>query len=310
MTGRPQPPTAFRDLAAVPATRAGDGVFTVSDALTQGWTSGQVRHRIRCGAWVRLTATTLAGAGQHLTPGAAARAAALTMPDAMVSHASAARVHGFPVPAPTDPFPVQVIAGPARRSVRGIRVRLGVVDPRDRCTVAGAVLTGRGRTALDCLATLPPDAAWNLLAWVTTRRVLDRESLVQAIADRQGQHGTGQLLRLLTGSRGGAVSPAERRLHDLVRSAGLTGWEAGVRLEDAAGRVLAVVDLLFRSARLVVEVDGWQAHSGREAFDRDRRRQNALVHAGYLVLRFTWTDLQHRPDAVVAEIIAALDRRS
>ena len=55
-----------------------------------------------------------------------------------------------------------------------------------------------------------------------------------------------------------------------------------------------------------MEIDGWSAHSDRESFERDRRRQNALVNAGYVVLRFTWRDLKDRPDDVVAEMTAAL----
>jgi len=59
----------------------------------------------------------------------------------------------------------------------------------------------------------------------------------------------------------------------------------------------------------VIEVDGERSHTGREAFVRDRRRQNALVNAGYTVLRYTWWDLTQRPDAVQAEIRRAVTGR-
>jgi very-short-patch-repair endonuclease len=74
------------------------------------------------------------------------------------------------------------------------------------------------------------------------------------------------------------------------------------------GRVLAVVDVLFAAQRLVIEVDGWRTHGTRAAFQRDRATQNALVGAGYLVLRFTWTDLTQRPEHVVRTIRDALAR--
>jgi len=47
---------------------------------------------------------------------------------------------------------------------------------------------------------------------------------------------------------------------------------------------------------VVVEIDGWVAHSGKQSFVDDRRRQNRLVRAGYTVLRFTWWDLIHDLD--------------
>ena len=71
---------------------------------------------------------------------------------------------------------------------------------------------------------------------------------------------------------------------------------------------VATVDLLFAEARVAVEVDGWSGHNGRDAFERDRRRQNALVNAGYTVLRFTWRDLTTREEQVVQQIRTALDR--
>ena len=57
-----------------------------------------------------------------------------------------------------------------------------------------------------------------------------------------------------------------------------------------------------------MEVDGWAWHHQAERFRADRRKQNALVRAGWLPLRFTWHDLTERPAEVVAEIRAALSR--
>lgn len=70
--------------------------------------------------------------------------------------------------------------------------------------------------------------------------------------------------------------------------------------------MIAVVDVLFPAQRLVLEVDGYAAHSAREAFERDRRRQNRLVAEGYIVLRFTWRDLTERPGDVVRQVAAVL----
>jgi very-short-patch-repair endonuclease len=52
----------------------------------------------------------------------------------------------------------------------------------------------------------------------------------------------------------------------------------------------------------VIEVDGRAHHTTPDRFERDRERQNALVAAGWTVLRFTWRDLTTRPSAVVATV--------
>lgn len=67
-----------------------------------------------------------------------------------------------------------------------------------------------------------------------------------------------------------------------------------------------VVDVLFRRERLVLEVDGWETHGGRPAFESDRRRRNHLAMAGYRVLNFTWRQLIDDPDWVISCIRTAL----
>lgn len=67
-------------------------------------------------------------------------------------------------------------------------------------------------------------------------------------------------------------------------------------------------DAVWLDHRLVVEVDGFAAHGSRDAFERDRRRDQQLVAAGYRTLRVTWRQLTGEPEAVVARLAAALAR--
>jgi len=90
----------------------------------------------------------------------------------------------------------------------------------------------------------------------------------------------------------------------LLHQAGLLGWQLDVEVVLPTGRYR--LDLAFVRERIAVEVDGWAWHSDVERFRADRRRQNALVLAGWTVLRFTWDDLTNRPEQVVAQIQAAL----
>jgi len=66
------------------------------------------------------------------------------------------------------------------------------------------------------------------------------------------------------------------------------------------------VDLLWPAARLVVEVDGYEHHGPRPAFERDRRRDGRLSAAGYRVLRVTSRQLVEEPERVIAILAAAL----
>jgi len=48
---------------------------------------------------------------------------------------------------------------------------------------------------------------------------------------------------------------------------------------------------VWRSARLVTEVDGHATHGTRFAFEDDRARDLALVRAGWRVVRFTYVQI-------------------
>lgn len=88
----------------------------------------------------------------------------------------------------------------------------------------------------------------------------------------------------------------------LLRDAALTGWVRGYPVDHY------LLDFAFVVRRIAIEVDGWAWHSDVARFRHDRQRQNALVLAGWTVLRFTWHDLTQRPATVIAEIRAALTR--
>ena len=49
------------------------------------------------------------------------------------------------------------------------------------------------------------------------------------------------------------------------------------------------IDLSYPAVMIAIEVDSWEWHSTRTAFDGDRARANDLVAAGWTVLRFTST---------------------
>lgn len=294
-----------RDPRAVPAVAARQaGVFTRQQALAEGWTPRQVQRRMAARRWVRVAGSGLALAAPGRTAFQLASAAWLTWPDCVVSHRTAAVLHGLPVSAGGD---AHVISHRGRRSARAIEVHVLPLGDDEMVQASGGRATTLVRTVTDCLRTFDRDDALDLYAWVSSRELVDRETL-HRLADRDlGRHGSPALREVLRRTATGAVSEAELKLHALLDDAGISGWVAGARVSDRAG-VIGVVDLLFEAERVVVEVDGWRAHSSREAFARDRLRQNRLVQAEYQVLRYTWDDLVHRPQKVIADIRQALAR--
>ena len=57
-----------------------------------------------------------------------------------------------------------------------------------------------------------------------------------------------------------------------------------------------------------MEVDGFAFHRTRRAFERDRRRDADLIARGIRVLRLSWRQLVHEPEATIARLAATLAR--
>jgi very-short-patch-repair endonuclease len=66
------------------------------------------------------------------------------------------------------------------------------------------------------------------------------------------------------------------------------------------------VDALWPAARLIVELDSWEYHAHRAAFETDRSRDTDHLLAGYRTIRVTHRRLSHEVDRLAAQIRALL----
>ena len=62
------------------------------------------------------------------------------------------------------------------------------------------------------------------------------------------------------------------------------------------------VDALWPDARLIVELDSWEFHHHRAAFETDRDRDTRHLLAGYRTIRVTHRRLDEEPDRLAAQI--------
>ena len=191
-----------------------------------------------------------------------------------------------------------------RRRIRmpaGVRVHRVALTDADVTERYGLPITTRKRTIIDCCGALRYPAARTLFDRSLQQNIIGSGDILRRLKDESGRHGNVQLRRLLDEALLGD-SAAERLLHELLRAAGITGWRPGYRI---AGYL---ADVAFPEARLAIEVDGWAYHVDPARFQADRTKQNAILAAGWSVLRYTWADLVDRPAQVVAEIRHQLQR--
>lgn len=286
------------ELSHLAASQA--GVFARDQARRAGYSPRRTRRRLDRGDWVVVTAhvytqaSTVLGTDSWLWAGYLAAGKG-----AVVSHLSAGRLHGLGV---ASQVPWITVAPGRRMALEGVRLVRAHVGRGEVDAAGGMLVTSRGRTIVDCLCVLRFGAALELMDRALQRRWTSVADLAAGSRRRFGRPGAPQLRRLLRHATCDARFEAERRLHTLLRRAGIGGWKANAEIRDAPGELVAVADVLFEKYRLVIEVDGRAWHSSGERFQHDRTRQNALVAMGYVVLRFTWYDVVRRPEYVVGSV--------
>jgi len=232
-------------------------------------------------------------------------------PDGLASHRAAGWLWGLL----DAPF-LEVTVSRARRP----RLTADVVvhHPLDlhkarRSIKDGIPVTNPLRTLADLGAVLPDEAVAGAVETALIKRVVTFRGLVsewQRVA-KPGRRGSGVLRRILD-TRLLGDKPADSVLE--VRAAPLfsrVGWPNPAFQYSVmrGGKAVARVDFAYVELRVAIEFDGLDAHASAVALQRDLRRQNELIAAGWIVLRFTWSDVVNRPERVASQIRRVLESR-
>ena len=221
-----------------------------------------------------------------------------------LSHRTAGRRWRLPV-MPDVRIHVTVGDRRFRWRVPGVRVHRVLLEPSQQTTMDGLGITTRSRTLIDLMRTERYGAARDLRDRALQVGWLDDSAIIGSICEQPGRTGNVQLRRLYDELEQGAEAESERVLHAILRRSGLRGWKPQYRVR-LPGRT-AYVDVAFPERKLAVEVDGRRFHDdGSDRFEDDRERQNALVLAGWRVIRVTWKMLTEHPEAVLDRIVQAL----
>lgn len=237
-------------------------------------------------------------------PHARAMAAALACGDrAVLSHRSAAHLWGLlPYPA-HERTPHVTIPDPNADPRRGIRLhRVSHIGGREVTRRHRIPVVTPARALLDLAAIVDERELERAFAEALARRRVTRAA-VEAVLVRNGRRaGTGALRTLMRADDPPPFtrSEAEERLLRLIRGSALPRPVVNARLGPYEA------DFLWREQRLIVEVDGFQFHSSRQAFESDRRRDAELQARGYRVMRVTWRQILTDPEGVMARLTQAL----
>ncbi len=266
------------------------GAISHAQLLEAGLTQASIDRRVAAGWLHRVHRGVYAVGHPGLTSRGKWQAAVLT--GGVLSHRSAAALWDI---GRDGDRPAITTDGVDRRGARGIETHANRLRPGDTMLVDGIRVTKVARTLLDLAEVLTLNELVQTIDNATAKRHLRPTLMSSMIKQSRGRRGLKPLKQALLITRPEDVltrSELERRALRLITRAGLPRPEVNVRLHGYE------VDLLWRHANLIAELDGREYHDP----ERDTRRDNNLRRRGWAVARFTWRQVVNDPDWVVENL--------
>jgi very-short-patch-repair endonuclease len=274
----------------------------------------RARHvlRVRRGAYVLATAWNAAKPWEKDLYRVDAHAAARATP-AIYSHTTAARLLGCSVWDAGARIHITVpYASSARSHSPDVAAHRQPVGERDLVGLlrAGRLLrlTSLDRTVADCARILDLERA-AIVGDHALRRGASVEGIAAAAERSEVVRGSRRVQRLLAALDARAESPGETRTRLALAAAGLPMPELQFEVMTEEGLYRA--DFAWPELTVILEFDGESKYFAyrptAEVLLAERRRENALVAAGWIIVRIRWADLG-TPDVLAAKVRAAFGR--
>jgi uncharacterized protein DUF559 len=196
---------------------------------------------------------------------------------------------------------VDVTADTGRQGIHRrerIWIHRGQIHPADRTTHDDIPVTTVARTLFDLAEVV--DFRHLEQAWEEADRLklLQLNAVEQVCEQGYGRRALKPIRRLLIAARPPIKvrSPLEERFQLFSHAYDLPPHSTNVEVLGSE------VDVLWPAAQLIVELDSWEFHSHRAAFQRDRARDTRLLVAGYRTIRITHDRLDTEANQLAEEI--------
>ena len=296
------------------------GVVTAAELAASGTSRGQLQRLVQRGALVRLArggyaapAVMTAASGDRATKHAilATAALAVTGPGAVVSHHSAALIHGLDLLGRGVEETVVLTRPPGTTSRKsgcpGVRLHIAALPAGHVVVRHGMPVTSVARTVLDlargCSFPAGVVVADSALRIRKTAKA-ELQSVIAACPRWPGLHVARQVAAFCD-ARSESVLESVSRV--AVRDQGLPAPELQVWVGDET-EVIGRADFLWRAQRTIAEADGAIKYADPSRAKAQLERDARLREAGFEVVHFTWQEITRTPGQVAADIQAAFRR--
>ncbi|HLR28178.1 MAG TPA: hypothetical protein VK086_05750 [Ruania sp.] len=228
------------------------------------------------------------------------------------SHTSAALLHGLPLLHPPVTTHVTQQHRPSSRADRSLVRHTRPLRAGDTTVLDNLPVTSLRRTSIDCAITLPPLEALTVLDGALAQG-LTIEVATTELRRLHGSSGTARARWCLERADAHAESAGETATRFTLLRHGLHVSQLQIPVRTRRSRYR--IDLGWPELKIGIEFDGKIKYTRMAGSDpaevifREKRRQDDLERAGWVIIRVTWADLL-RPAAFIAEVHRRLNERS
>jgi len=293
-------------------------VFTRRQALDAGLSPDEVRWALTSKRWTVLRRghyTVTSRLTDHIDDDPAAihrlfiRAALMHLDcDAVVSHASAALLHGLPVGRAVVAVTVTTDRT-QRRTAVGVDVRTTRTTDLHREVVDGIAVTNAARTVIDIARTDPLAEALVVIDAALNQGLVTRDELNTLADDLYRWPGMTAARTALSHADHRCTDPFHSRCRGLLIEQGIPTPESDV-VVSVGGASLGTYAFVWPSRRTLAALDpvGGSAQDQLDALRHRRELDDRVRSHGYEVVSFALDEITARPDRVSLRIRSAFDR--
>lgn len=283
------------------------GWFTRADVIAAGYSDNELRRRLRSGQWLRPSYNSYVETRDWPADEPpwdrairlhrlSVRMARERLGDVVVSHQSAAVLHGLPIwglDLARAHF-TRPAAGRGRVG-RAVRVHLSPIATDEIADVGGLAATSVERAIVETTCGSSYEVGVVLADAALGRGLTTPERLRAVVLRHPRWRGAAAARAAVLFADGLSESVGESRLRVLMANHGLPTPRLQVEIRDEDGRLIARVDFLLPGG-LIVEFDGALKYGTGEAVLAEKWREDRLRERGYRMIRVGWADLD-RPRA-------------
>jgi hypothetical protein len=286
----------------------GGPAFDRTSAHNGGWSDSALARAVRSGRLVQVRRGWYARPGTDAET-ARAIAAVRSHPGCVLSHRTAAMLHGIPIVGARTDVPELTVRPRGPGNVAGVHLHRATLAEGDIVLVEADPVTSPARTVIDLARSRRVECGVAAIDYVLHEGLASTDDLVDVLRRCWNWPGIARARRAVALSDARSESPLESVSRLVIRWLRLPRPEPQVTVIDRYGRPAGRLDFYWDEFGVAGEADGrLKYEDDEEAFPAEKDRQERLEDDGLAFARWGWTHAWRARQVLRSKVQSAFER--